>query len=114
MCICCSNIHLQYIKYYLGDNSRGCASVVCEAPEGWGEWCSQNPSESFALSPRVLHKQRPRRPVIIPIVTRNLQILDISTENCAATWRRGHLVPGNLLSIVTSSELKQLQSHGWY
>ena len=55
-----------------------------------GEWCSQNPSEvrvltwSFALNPKVLHKQRPSSPVIIPIITRNSQILEISNENCAA------------------------------
>ena len=33
-----------------------------------GEWCSQNPSS----------------PVIIPIITWNSQILNISTKNCAA------------------------------
>ena len=30
------------------------------------------------------------------------------------TWRRGHVVAGNLLSIVTPSVFKQLQSHRWY
>ena len=54
-----------------------------------GEWCSQNPSEtrilmqSFALSPMVFHKLHPSSLVIIPTITRNSQILDISTDNCA-------------------------------
>ena len=60
--------------------------------------------------PRVLDEQHPSRPVIIPIITRNSQIRDIFTEIRAAQLslnrRRGHLVLGNTVSILTPSVLK--------
>ena len=45
-------------------------ALFVKHPGAQSEWCSKNLSK--ALMPRVLHKQRPSKPIIITIITRNL------------------------------------------
>ena len=80
---------------------------------------TRNLTSSFALGQRVLRKQRPNSLVIILNATRTSNILDIfnairGPQLSRWTWRRGHLVHGNHLSVITPSALKSLQSLGWY
>ena len=60
----------------LGDNDRAAMVLFVQHLREQGEL--------FNLLPRVLHAQHPRRPDIIPIITRNSQIRDIFTEIRAA------------------------------
>ena len=68
-----SNDYINLPIVYLGDNERAARVLFVQHPREQGEWCSQNPSVvsvltySFALLPRVLDKQHPSWPVIIPL-----------------------------------------------
>ena len=100
----------------LGANNRAARVLFVLHPREQGEWCSQTPNvasvlaESFALLSRMLDEQHPSRPVNIPIITRHWEVRQIFTGIRTAYLslnrrRGGHLVLGNLVSIVDPQPL---------
>ena len=61
-----------WVSFYNGNNDRSARVLFVRQSREQGEWLRQNPSvakvltASFALLPRVLDKQHPRSPAIIP------------------------------------------------
>ena len=66
------NIANSWVSCYNGNNDWSARVLFVQHPQEQGEWWRQNPryawvlTASFALLPRVLDKQHPRSPVIIP------------------------------------------------
>ena len=66
------NIANLWVSCYNGNDVRSARVLFVQHPREQGEWLRQNPryarvlTASFALLPRVLDKQHPRSPVIIP------------------------------------------------